>query len=169
MEKTLILGMGNTIRGDDGVGIFISEVLRSQINYPDVEIKQTQESGIHLVDNIIGYEKVIIIDSLQAKEGRPGDIFRFNLLEENILSKSAKSAALYSLHHLGLAAIMEIAEALIDMPKEIIIYAVKTGKEDLFSDKLSPKVTRAITQVVNLIKKELKLLNTTLFREVPVT
>ncbi len=160
MGKTLILGMGNTIRGDDGVGIFIAEALRSQIDYPHVVIEQTQESGIHLLDKIAGYDKIIIIDSLQAKEGQPGDVFRFNLLEENILSKSAKSAEPYSLHHLGMPAIIKIADTLIDMPKEIIIYAVKILKEDLFSDKLSLEVTRAIPKAVNLIKKELTLLTT---------
>ncbi len=160
MGKTLILGMGNTIRGDDGVGIFIAEALRSQIDYPLVVIKQTQESGIHLLEKITGYEKVIIIDSLQSKEGRLGDVYRFNLLEENILSKSAKSATPYSLHHLGMATIMEIADTLIDMPKEIIIYAVKISQKDLFSDKLSLEVKRAIPKAVNLIKKELTLLTT---------
>lgn len=155
MGKTLILGMGNTIRGDDGVGIFISEALKSRIDYPYVEIKQTQESVIHLLDKIIGYEKVIIIDSLQIKEGNPGDVYRFNPLEENILEKSV---APYSLHHLGMAEIMKIADTLIDMPREIIIYAVKIVKKDLFSDKLSLRVNRAIPKAVKLIKKELTIL-----------
>lgn len=80
MGKTLVLGMGNTIRGDDGVGIKIIEALKGQLDSSAVEIKQTHESGINLLDKIAGYEKVIIIDSIKSESGMIGDIYRLNPL-----------------------------------------------------------------------------------------
>lgn len=151
MGKTLVLGIGNTIRGDDGVGIKISEALKGQLDFSAVEIKQTHESGINLLDKIFGYEKVVIIDSIQSQGEMIGDIYRWNLLEK----WPGASAMPYSLHNIGLAEILNLAYGLIDTPKEVIIYAVNTGDNDSFRDTMSLKIKRAIPKVVELVKNEL--------------
>lgn len=151
MGKTLVLGMGNTIRGDDGVGIKIIEALKGQLDSSAVEIKQTHESGINLLDKIAGYEKVIIIDSIQPESGMIGDIYRLNPLEKGPVA----SVMSYSLHNIGLSEVLKLTGGLIDMPKEIIIYAVNTGDNDSFSDKMSLEIKRVIPKAVKLVKEEL--------------
>lgn len=168
MGKTLVLGMGNTIRGDDGVGIKITEALKGQIDFSFIEIKQTHESGINLLDKIAGYEKVIIIDSIKSESGKIGDIYRLNLLEKGLVVKVAPNFASsacggqakfgvmpYSLHNIGLPEILNLAGGLIDTPKEVIIYAVNTRDNDSFSDKMSSKIKKVIPKAVELVKKEL--------------
>lgn len=70
--KTLILGLGNTILSDDGVGIRIIEELQSRISDPDITVSETNVSGLSLLDIIIGYDKVIIVDAIQTVGGKPG-------------------------------------------------------------------------------------------------
>lgn len=160
MGRTLILGMGNTIRGDDGVGIIAARALSGQMEFSGIEIKQTYETGINLLYEIAGYEKVIIIDSIYSKGGMPGDIYRFNPLQEGSLKGSALDESgnplmTYSLHNMGLAAIIKMAGNMIETPEEIIVYAVKIENDGLFSTKLSLEVKKAVPEVVALVKKEM--------------
>ena len=159
MGRTLILGMGNTIRGDDGVGIIAAGVLKGQMDLPGIEIKQTYETGVNLLYEIYGYKKVIIIDSIRGKGGLPGDIYRFNPLEEGRSKgytgyKQSNSTLPYSLHNMGLAAMIRMAGNLIDMPEEIIVYAVKIENGGLFGTALSPKIKKAVREVAALVRKE---------------
>ncbi len=149
MEKTLILGFGNTIRGDDGIGIFVARSLKEEIYLPDIDVKETDEAGINLLDIITGYEKLIIIDSIQSEDSNVGDVYRFNLSEKN-------ASNLFSSHGIGLPGIIKIGNALdIDLPKEIIIYAISIENSDSFTDTLSSRGKESISKAVDLIKKEL--------------
>ena len=64
MKRTLVLGIGNTIRGDDGFGIETVRRLREQINMKDVDIEETSEAGFSLLSLMSGYEGAIIVDSM---------------------------------------------------------------------------------------------------------
>ena len=64
--KTLILGIGNPILTDDRVGIKIARKLKEE--KPELEVVETSESGISLLDFIVGYNKLIIIDSIKEVE-----------------------------------------------------------------------------------------------------
>ncbi len=153
--KTLVLGMGNTIRGDDGVGIMAAAILKGRIHYPGIEIRETQEAGINLLDIISGYEKVLIVDSICAKEAEPGSISRFSILGAN---GKNRIKGLYSSHQLGLDTVVKIAHALnLKMPQEVIIYAVGIKENDSFADGLTAKVKRAIPKLLTLLERELSL------------
>ena len=149
MQKTLVLGAGNTIRGDDGIGIFAARALREQIG-SFLDIKETQEAGLNLLDMIAGYDRVIVIDSVRTRRGKPGSIHR--------LTKDTfgTTSVIYSSHQMGLATIIKMADNLnMDIPSEIIIYAVEIEKGDSFGEILTPEVRKAIPKAVDLIKKEL--------------
>ena len=149
--KILILGIGNTIRGDDGVGIFAVRSLREHLDYR-IDTKETESAGIVLLEMISGYDKAIIIDSICTGEGNPGDIYRITKDSLKLGFKPCSS------HKMGLATIVEMAKNLgIAMPDEIVIYAIEIEKGDSFSDCLTAKVKEAIPKVMNLVEKELYL------------
>jgi hydrogenase maturation protease len=70
---TLILGIGNPILTDDRVGIKIAQKLKEE--KPELEVVETSEAGITLLDLIVGYNKLIIIDSIKTEKGKPGDLY----------------------------------------------------------------------------------------------
>jgi len=74
--KTLILGLGNPILSDDGAGIRVAQEVGKQLNDPQVTVAETSAAGLSLLDSIVGYDKVIIIDAIQTKKGRAGQIYR---------------------------------------------------------------------------------------------
>lgn len=147
--KILILGVGNTIRGDDGVGIFVTRLLKEQIDSPDVDIKETERAGMDLLDMMAGYEKVIIIDSIRADNGKPGMIHRFKR------GDFKKKDSPFSSHQFGLATIFKLAKLVrLEMPKDIIIYGMGVERSDYFSEQITSKVKERIPEVSKQIKKE---------------
>jgi hydrogenase maturation protease len=152
MKKTLVLGIGNTIRGDDGVGIETVRRLREWIGPPDVDIKETSESGFTLLSVITDYDGAIIVDSIRTKQGKVGEIYRFSKKDLSLLNPIQFS------HNTGIPDVLAWAEKMgISLPKKIIFYAVEIGKCDTYSEGLTKNVERVIPDVIDLIKTEIAL------------
>ena len=75
--RTLVLGLGNTILTDDGVGIRVAFEIEKLCSEPDV--LEASAAGFRIVDDIIGYEKLILIDSIKTGNAKPGTLFKFTL------------------------------------------------------------------------------------------
>src|SRR4030066_253399 len=83
--KTLILGIGNPILSDDGVGFLVAERLKEALKTrKDITVKETSVSGLSLLDEITGYERLIIVAAIQTRDGKPGDIYRLTPADFNV-------------------------------------------------------------------------------------
>jgi len=148
--KTLVLGLGNPILSDDGVGIKVAREVANQLNSPQVTVAETSGAGLSLLDSIVGYDKVIIIDAIQTKEGNTGQIYRMGT-EDFSLTKHFSSP-----HQVNLVTALELGKMLnLAMPQEITIFAVEAKDITNFSEKCTPKVEQAIPEVVKMVLQEL--------------
>ena len=148
--KTLILGIGNPILTDDRVGIKIAQKLKEE--KPELEIVETSEVGISLLDIIVGYNKLIIIDSIKTEKGNPGDLYRLEL--EDL--KPAKD--LSSSHGIGIATAFELEKGLgYRMSKYTSIYAVEVKDNTTFGENCSQKIRERIPLITKQIIKGEKL------------
>jgi hydrogenase maturation protease len=148
--KTLVLGLGNPILSDDGVGIQVAHEVANQLNNPQVTVAETSAAGLSLLDSIVGYDKVIIIDAIQTKEGNTGQIYRMGT-EDFSLTKHFSSP-----HQVNLVTALELGKMLnLAMPQEITIFAVEAKDITNFSEKCTPKVEQAIPEVVKMVLQEL--------------
>ena len=69
--KTIILGLGNPILSDDGVGNRVALELEDKLaQRQDVTVIETSMSGLSLIDMLAGYDKAIIVDAIQTTEGK---------------------------------------------------------------------------------------------------
>ncbi len=151
-QRSLILGIGNTIRGDDAVGILIARELKNTISDQNIVVEEVSELGLNLVDLASGFSKLIIIDSIKTANGKAGYIHK---LDPNNFKRGQYS---YSTHKLGLPTLIEMAKTLnLDLPEEIVIYAVEIEKNDEFEEKLSLSVQNSIPRVINMLKNELNV------------
>jgi len=148
--KTLVLGLGNPILSDDGVGIKVAHAVADQLNSPQVTVAETSGAGLSLLDSIVGYDKVIIIDAIQTKKGQAGQIFRMGT-ENFSLTKHLSSP-----HQINLVTALELGKMLnLAMPQEITIFAVEAKDVTSFSEKCTPEVEQAIPEVVKMVLEEL--------------
>jgi hydrogenase maturation protease len=148
--KTLVLGLGNSILSDDGVGIKVSQGLREKLRDPQVTVDESSLAGISLLDFVVGYDQVIIVDAIQTKEGNAGQIYRMGP-EDFSFAKHLSSP-----HQINLVTALELGKMLsLAMPQKITIFAVEAKDITTFSEKCTPEVERAIPKVAKMVLEEL--------------
>lgn len=148
--KVLVLGVGNPILSDDGVGIHVARELKKR-KLPGVDVEELAASGLELLDVVRGYDKVVIIDAIQTTKGKPGEL---HVLEEKDFEKSIHGS---SPHGINIATALALGRKLVpnEMPRDVIFFAIEA--EDLVnvSERLTPKVAKALPRIVEQVKKEL--------------
>jgi hydrogenase maturation protease len=149
--KTLVLGLGNPIRGDDSVGLVIAGVLEDRLRHPEVTVIAASAAGLDILDLLTGYDRAIIIDAIQTGEGEVGHISR--------LGKEAFDATRHTAtpHDVNFATALELGRRLgLALPQEITIFAIEIEASFDFSEECSPEVKRAIPLCVDRVLKELQ-------------
>lgn len=146
---TLVLGMGNPILSDDGLGLVVARRLREFPMPRDVEVAESEVGGLRLLELVRGFTKVVIIDALRSG-AEPGTIRRVDAAE---FRGGHRYGSAHSIH-LGTA--LELGEQLgYDMPDEVVVYTVEAVDVETFGEELSAPVAAAAERVVALIGEEL--------------
>jgi len=148
--KALVLGIGNPILSDDGVGIKIAHEVGKNINDPQIAVSEASAAGLSLLDSIIGYDRVIIIDAIQTKEGKAGQIYRMK--PEDFSSAKRMSSP----HQVNLVTALELGKMLnLAMPRKITVFAVEAKDVATFSERCTPDVEKVIPEVVKMVLENL--------------
>jgi len=143
--KTLILGLGNPILGDDGVGFRVIQSLKAKSSSQDITTLESSASGLGLLDLLIGYDKAIIIDAIQTKDGNIGEVYRLEVSQLNVTRHAA------SPHDVNLATALELGKRLnLALPQEISIIAIEIPSTYTFTEECSPDVEKAIPLAVDM-------------------
>ncbi|MEJ5199100.1 MAG: hydrogenase maturation protease [Anaerolineae bacterium] len=149
MCSTLILGLGNPLQGDDGIGCRVIEALQDRALPPDVEAMDGGTPGVGLIHLLEGRRRAILVDA--AEMGRPpGTVVRFR--PEGIVLTGA--AERFSLHRTAVADALALAAALNLPLPEIVFYGVQPGRVG-WGEELSPQVAAAIPVLVERIIAEI--------------
>jgi len=148
--RTLILGIGNLILTDDGVGIRVARRIKEE--RPNLEVTETSEAGLALLDVIADLDRLIIIDSVETEEGEPGEVFEIEL-------KEAKPTADLCLSHgVDLSAAFEVGKGLgYKVPEFVRIYGIKIRDNTTFGESCTEAVEKNIPFIAQQIIKREKL------------
>jgi hydrogenase maturation protease len=158
--KTLIIGLGNPILTDDGVGVKVAHLLEEMIDlgaHPELEITEASAGGLRLMEVVLDYERVILIDAyyLNPEKTVPGRIHQMTLDDLRSVSPTQHST---SAHDTSLVTALDAADELgYQIPKEIFIYAVEVENILDFSETPTPAVAKAIPEVVDQIINDFDL------------
>jgi len=148
--RTLILGLGNPILTDDAVGIEIAQRIGEE--NPDLEVVETSEVGLALLDYIVGYDKLIIVDSIKTEKGSPGELYRMEL------GDFKASTDLSFSHGVDIASAFKVGEGLrFKMPRYVSIYAVEIKDNSTFGQGCTAQVKQRIPFIARQIMREEKL------------
>ena len=148
--KVLVLGVGNPILSDDGVGIHVARILKEKL-IPGVEIDELPASGLELLDIVHGYERVIIIDSIKTDGGKPGELYE---MREEDFQKTIHGS---SPHGINIPTALAMGRKIIpdQMPMEILFFAIEAKDTLNVSEKLTPEVAAALPGIVEQILRKL--------------
>ena len=146
-NTTLILGVGNPFRRDDGIGPAVIARLQTENSLDSIDLLDGGTDGFALMDYMHGYEKVLIVDAVNMN-APPGDIRMFSP-QEAILSITSDAL---STHGFGVAEVIALMEKM-DMQVKMQILGIQ-AKDVTFGEGLSPEVEARIDDVIELVKKE---------------
>jgi hydrogenase maturation protease len=147
--KTLILGVGNILLRDEGIGPRTIEELKKETLPSSVELC---DAGTQILDTVLGFEeieKLIVIDAVKT-EGEPGSIYKFR--PENI--KEGHNVKL-SLHQATLIEALGILEFQKRLPQDVVIFGVVPRTID-WGLEPSGEVMAKMPDLIKLIKEEIK-------------
>ena len=149
--KKIIIGMGNPLVSDDGVGIRVIRSLRERLNgRGDVDVVELYAGGIRLMETMVGYKKAIIVDDMLTGRDKPGTIYSF------LPSELTTTRNIVSTHDTNLCTALEIGRLLeLPLPDEIMIWGIEAEDVSTLGEGLTPAVAEAVPIVVEKILQDL--------------
>jgi hydrogenase maturation protease len=146
--RILVLGIGNILLKDEGVGVRAIEELRhSHVLSPNVEVVDGGTAGLDLLEVMEGASDIIVVDCVAGDE-EPGTVFRIPLDQ-----LGCPEATFQSLHQVGILDTLRTLEMLGRRPRCVLI-GVQPEEIALGLD-LSPRVAAKLPQVVQAVLQEL--------------
>ena len=150
------MGIGNPIMGDDGVGIEVLRRLKENTSpRADLDFKELSVGGIRLVEEILDYKAVFIIDSIESAT-REGDINEFSPEQfNNTFHESAP-------HDVNFITALELYKKLERhrIPEEIRIFTINIKTEFVFKETLSPTIEAAASRLTQSLDNKINRIDT---------
>ena len=146
--KTIIIGLGNPILGDDGVGWKVAEEVKKKLPLEtSVTVEFLSLGGISLMEHLVGYERAILIDAI-ASDREPGSIITSNLVEMTDVSAFHTTSA----HDTSLQNALKLGKAMgAELPQQVAVVGIATDHVYDFSEELSLPVSKAISKATQIV------------------
>jgi hydrogenase maturation protease len=148
-KKIIILGVGNLLLSDEGIGVHVAQRLMDIVFPPEVEIVEGGTDGFGLIHILIKAERLILIDALKGG-GTPGSIYRFDLEECRPFPDLYKT----SVHQISILEVLNLSGLIGPTPRTTIIgvepKSLQIGME------LSPEIEAQVPKVIQLVKEEVR-------------
>lgn len=148
-SKTILVGLGNPILGDDGVGWKIVEYIQQYCSLPcSVDIDFLALGGISLMEHLIGYDHAILVDAIVTGQNPIGSVLQMEL---NDLPDQVRGH-LASAHDTSLQVALQMGRSMgAHLPQRITIVAVESQSVYEFSEELTAPVNAAVTEAARMV------------------
>jgi hydrogenase maturation protease len=150
MKKVVILGVGNILLSDEGVGVKTVWELEKKFEFPEnVKLVDGGSGGFSLIPFIEEADRLLIIDAILG-DNPPGTIYRFTL--ENIPETVAEKI---SLHELNLLDVLNLVKLRNKLPEEVVIIGIEPKSLEM-SLELTPLIKDKQEELIKKVLEELK-------------
>ncbi len=156
--KTLLLGLGNPILTDDGIGVYVVRAVADRWTGvarsagTSVEFQEACVGGLRLLEVIVGYERLILVDAILTPDGVPGQIYR---LTPDDLRTSLHAGSTHDLSFQGALAWGRQIGMVLPPPESISMIAIEAEDVLTFGEALTPAVAAALLDAVDTVLGEL--------------
>ena len=147
-KKTLVLGLGNVIMGDEGVGVHVARALEKHTLPPNVECLDGGTGGFILLEPLQNADNIVLIDAT-ADDNPPGTVTR------TTPRFSSDYPPTLTAHDIGVKDLLD-AFYMQSGQREVVLYAITIDPKQPISMELSETVGYAKQEAVRLILEELK-------------
>lgn len=159
-EKTLVIGLGNPILGDDGVGWVVAREVENRLRESghSLEVDCLSLGGLSLMERMVGFQHVVLVDSLNTGQRPQGSVVSFTLEELVDLTHGHASAA----HDVSLKTALDMGRKLnviLPADKDVYVVAIEAQHVYDFKEELSPAIAAAMLTAVQQVFDLLKEIN----------
>ena len=147
-KDILIMGIGNILLQDEGIGVHVVRRLKEMSLPNNVEVLDGGTAGLDLVDFMENRRKLIVIDAVKAGD-KPGTIYR--LTEENL---KIKPKAIMSFHEIDFLDALYMSDVMRNKPKETVVIGIEP-KDMSDGVELSPEIEERIPRIIEIVMEEL--------------
>ena len=136
----LVVGLGNPILGDDGVGWRVIDAV-DELDHEEASLQQACVGGVSLMELLVGYRRAIIVDAILDPEAAPGSVWckPLSAVETRVASH------LDSTHDAPLPAAIDAGRAMgADLPTDIEVVGIVIDRGDVFGEQLSDVIAAAV-------------------------
>ncbi len=142
--RTLVLGVGNPILGDDGVGLEVARRLEERLEGVHVELACAID--LDFVDLTEGYDRVVVVDAMCTRGGRPGEVRKI------LPDQGPGTIHLFSSHGMHIFGILELAGRMgFKTPCRLEVYGVEIGEAVCFEERISPELLARMDAIVEAV------------------
>ncbi len=150
-----VIGLGNSILTDDGVGIYAAREVKRRLETcglaSQVDVIETETAGFDLMELMAGWERIILVDSLQFAGLEPGTVIRIK--PEDLHT----SLRLRSVHDIDLPTVLELGRRLgLAMPEDVSVIGIQAEDALTLGESLTTAAERGLKEAVNLILDEIR-------------
>ena len=149
-EPIKVIGLGSPILTDDGVGLKVIEDLA--LEFPKITFEPQTIGGLDLLEAMLDYHTLIIVDVIQTKSGSVGEIYR-------IAPEAFKGFAHFNNpHQMNFASILESGKRLFEerMPKDLEVVAIEVKDVTTFSESFTPEIQKVYPEFIETVRSLLK-------------
>jgi hydrogenase maturation protease len=144
-----IIGLGNELLSDDGLGIRVVRELKKRLPADDVAFEELSVGGLQLLDHIIDCEQCIIVDAIATGAHPAGTAYRF------VQTADTEPVTLTSSHQIDLSQVLALAKLLgADVPRTLTVYGIEAGDITTFQDGCTNEVAKAIPELVETVCRD---------------
>ena len=151
--KTLVVGLGNPILGDDGVGWKVAQAVEAQLSNlqpptSNIEVDCVALGGLSLMERMVGYERAIVIDAIGSGQHALGEVYHFDL--DDLYDPSAGHTT--AVHDVSLMTALKMGRSMgANLPRQITVVAVESPYTYDFTEELTPPVAVAVPVAAQLV------------------
>ncbi len=151
--RTLLLGLGNDILTDDAIGLRVASELKQRLAaISNVTVLASGEMGLALLDLIVGFHNLVIVDAVQTGKAAVGFVHEIDAAE-------LQSSAPWSPHFMGIGEMLALGTALgLSVPKCVRIFAIEVGDPFTIGTALTPELDRVVPQIADRVLRFIQFL-----------
>jgi hydrogenase maturation protease len=146
-KRVIVLGVGNLLLSDEGVGVHVAKKLMETELPPGVQVVEGGTDGFRLMNVVTEADRLIIVDAVKGGEA-PGSIYRFDIKDAPTYPDAYKT----SVHQIGILEVVHLSE-LVGKTPETVIIGVEPRSLDMGME-LSPEVEAKLPRIIELVFEE---------------
>ena len=153
-KRVLVLGLGNDILSDDAVGLKVAREIRQNLRDSDgIEVEETSEMGLALLDYMVGFEHLVLVDGVQTGQAPPGFLHEFDVSQLKVLP-------MVSPHFLGVGEVVALGRRLgLLVPRQVKIFAIEVKDPFTVRVGMTPALRRVLRPIALRVLAAARRLN----------